>query len=176
MFASERLYVIGLVILFMVSSFLPTSVLLLLDQWPVRIGILLFLLYAVSIGPTVGIFGFMVVGILLMERNRRKMDVALRKLDQMDPQSKPLAPVDFSSTLTSYDTMAPVAPSASTPPAEGSYVPADDSYESTNFEPVAPSINQKEVLRSMSTFLRDGASSAAAFYEEMGVGHITSSH
>lgn len=176
MFPSERVYVTGCVLLFLVSSYLPTSLLLLLDLWIVRIACMLFLLFAVSIGPTVGIFGFLAMALLFMERNRRKIDHALVKLDQMDPEKKPLASVDSPSTLTSYETMHPTSSSSPSllehghSSKEGSYVPSDDSYDITQFEPVAPTINQKEVMQSLRS-----SSAAAAFYEELGVGHVARS-
>ena len=84
MYANELMYFIVFTVIILLSQFLPTQILLLLDNIAVRIGSVLLLLYLINIGPTAGIFGIMAISILYIERNRRKVKEAVKKLDDMD--------------------------------------------------------------------------------------------
>jgi hypothetical protein len=60
----EVVYFVVLTIPLLASSFLPTDALLLLDHIIVRMAMILLLLYLIHVGPTVGIMGLLVVGVL----------------------------------------------------------------------------------------------------------------
>jgi hypothetical protein len=63
MYRSELTYFIVLSIIILLSPLLSTPLLLLLDSIFIRIGVVIVLLYLISIGPTAGIFGLMAIGI-----------------------------------------------------------------------------------------------------------------
>ena len=72
MYRAELTYFIVLTVIILFSQFLPTGLLLLLDNFVVRIGIVLALLYLITLGPTAGIFGLMAIAIMYLERNSSK--------------------------------------------------------------------------------------------------------
>lgn len=167
MFRNELHYFVILAILTLSAPFLPSSVLLLLDHVVVRLGMVLFLLYCIQIGPTVGIFGFIAIASLYLERNRRKVGLALEKLDAMEVPKAPQATVQEASTpqktvpVREFDTPAPV---------EFTYLPDEDDM---NFEAVAPSINQKSVMSSIYPLSSNTAGSGAHdLFETLGLGHV----
>jgi hypothetical protein len=90
----EVVYFVVLTIPLLASSFLPTDALMLLDHILMRIAVILLLLYLIHVGPTVGIMGLLVVGVLYMERNRRKVEVAAKKWDAMDVHQPSQATVE----------------------------------------------------------------------------------
>lgn len=78
MYRAELTYFIVLTVIILFSQFLPTGLLLLLDNVVVRIGIVLALLYLITLGPTAGIFGLIAIAIMYLERNKRKVIVAAK--------------------------------------------------------------------------------------------------
>jgi hypothetical protein len=169
MFRTEFHYFVVLIILILATPFLPSRLLFLLDNLLVRIAMVALLLYFIRIGPTVAIFGFIAISVLYLERNRRKVSNALKKLDAMDVHRPQQATVEEASTPQKT---VPVQPFDTPVMDETSYLPEGDGSEhDMNFEAVAPSINQKAVL---STIYRgDGAASESQhLYEQMGFGHL----
>jgi len=135
-----------LILLITSAPFLPTGPLLLLDLLPLRIGFAVLLLYFISIGPSVSVFGFVALAILYMERNRRKIQVGLKKWDALDANQSKLATVE---EAHSPQTTVRVAPFDTPDLSEKEYAPQDDEpLDITLFEPVAPSQNEKDVLSS----------------------------
>lgn len=159
-------YVVILAILILSTPFLPSGLLLLLDNVAVRLAMVALLLYFIHIGPTVGIFGLIAIAILYLERNRRKVGMALEKLDAMEVPRAPQATVE--EAATSQKTV-PVRPFDTPAPVESTYVPDE---EDTNFEAVAPSINQKAVLNSIYPMSSGNAAHSQHLYEKMGFGHL----
>jgi hypothetical protein len=169
MYRTELLYFILLVFTILASPYLPTNLLLLFDNIIVRVFIVIMLLYLITKGPTVGIFGFVAVAILYLERNRRKVSLAVNKLDAMDVYMRKEATVEEASQPQHT---VPVKPFDYPNVKETEFLPhtAHDSHE---FEPIAPSINQKAVLSSIYPFQGSGyASDSEKLYESMGVGHL----
>jgi hypothetical protein len=129
----------------------------------------LALLYLISIGPTAGIFGLMAIAALFLERNRRKVIVAAKKIDEMDINMPKQATVEEASKpqatvpVNKFDE----------PSEEETFFMPSDTCDTDNFEPVAPSINQKAVLSSIYP-LGDPESGTGAdeLYEQLGFGHI----
>ena len=166
MLPRELIYFVTLTILIVVSPFLPTSLLLLLDNLLIRTAIVFLLLYLIRIGPTAGILGLMGVSVLYLERNRRKVAVAIQKLEQMDTRSRPATIEEASQPQLTV----PVPPFETPGIASNTYLPADEPCDITNFEPVAPTINQKAVLSSI--YSSGSASASDEIYEKMGFGHL----
>ena len=168
----EVTYFILFAVIILLCPFLPTSLLLLLDNIVARIAAILVLLYLMNIGPTVGIMGLMAFSLLYLERNRRKIKIAAKKLDEMDfYQSRPATVEEASQPQKTV----PVNEFDKPDHTETSNIPQDDTCDITNFEPVAPTINEKEVLASIYPLQRGAPESGSAsddFFEKLGFGHV----
>lgn len=164
MYRTELIYFIILTVIVLFSQFLPTWILLLLDNFLVRIIVVLTLLYLTSLGPTAGILGLMAISIMYLERNKRKVETAAKKLDLMDWSRQENATVDEASAA---QTTVPVTDFDRKTEEESYFIPENKTCDITDFEPVGPSINEKAVLSSIPT-----ASSSNKLYEELGFGHI----
>ena len=171
MYRTELMYFIVLTVIILFSQFLPTGLLLLLDNFLIRILVVLALLYLVSLGPTAGVLGLMAIAVMYLERNKRKVVVAAKKLDLMDWTRKDYATVE---EAAKPQTTVPVNEFDKKTDEESYYVP-HTTCDITDFEPVAPTINEKAVL---STIYPLGGQSAEAgdgsnnLYEDLGFGHI----
>ena len=164
MYPRELVYFIVLTVIILSSQFLPTELLLLFDNIAVRIGIVLVLLYLISIGPTAGIFGVMAVAIMYLERNRRKVAIAVKKIDLLDSSSTHASVnEEGQKTVPVHEFDEPQAAD----PDYADYLPNESADSS--FEPVAPSINQKAVLSSVYPLNKNNAAAGAEeLYEQMG--------
>lgn len=168
----EVTYFIVFSVIILLCPFFPTRLLLLLDNIVVRVIAILLLLYFTGIGPTVGVLALMAFSLLYLERNRRKVQIAAKKLDEMDFYSSRPATVQEASEpqktvpVNEFDT--PVH-------TETPNIPQDDTCDITNFEPVAPTINEKDVLASIYPLNRGAPESGSAsdeLFEKLGYGHI----
>lgn len=178
MFQTELTYFIVLSLLILFSSFLPTGLLLLLDNVLVRLLVVLALLFLISTGPTAGIFGLMALASLFLERNRRKVAVALQKVDLMDNAAPQQATVEQEAQPQKT---VPVNAFDKPEDEESIYMPKDidECMDITNFEPVAPTINEKAVLATVYPLHKDGAEAGTGsnqLFEELGFGHIHGVH
>jgi len=171
MFRNEIQYFVVLTALVLLAPFLPSRLLILLDNLIVRLGMIAVLLYCIHIGPTVGIFGLIAIASLYLERNRRKVGLALEKLDAMEVPHAPQATVKEASTPQKT---VPVRQFDIPAPTESVYVPEDNgSNQDDNFEAIAPSINQKAVLSTIYPLSSSSSGSGAQhLFEKMGVGHL----
>jgi hypothetical protein len=106
-----------------------------------------------------------------LERNRRKVGLALEKLDAMEVPHAPQATVKEASTPQKT---VPVRQFDIPAPTESVYVPEDNgSDQDSNFEAIAPSINQKAVLSTIYPLSSSSSGSGAQhLFEKMGVGHL----
>jgi hypothetical protein len=171
MYRAELPYFIVLTVIILFSQFLPTGLLLLLDNFVVRIGVVLALLYLITLGPTAGIFGLMAIAIMYLERNKRKVVVAAKKLDAMDWEQPKQATVEEASKP---QTTVPVNDFDKPNDEESDFFPTE-TCDSDNFEPVAPTINGKAVLSTIYPLHKSGPESGTAsdeLYEKLGFGHI----
>ena len=166
----EVTYFIVFAIIILLSPFFPTHLLLLLDSIVARIAAILLLLYLIRIGPTVGIMGLMAFSLLYLERNRRKVRNAANKIDLMDfskhatveEEGKPQRTVPVNEFDKPIHT-------------ETSSIPQDDTCDITNFEPVAPTINEKAVLATIYPLNKGAPESGSAsdeLFEQLGFGHV----
>lgn len=160
----ELPYFVVLSIILIMTPFMPSDILIMFDSLLVRIMIVLVLLFLITVGPTAGIFGLMVIGAIYLERNRRKISYASKKLDLIDVNFPKQMTVEEESkpqtTLPVVDFNIPSDPN------EIPYLPTDE-CGSDNFEPVASTINTKEVLPVI-----ENGSKADIFYERLGFGHV----
>ena len=172
MYPNELFYFIVLTITIVVIPFLPTNLLLLLDNLVIRIVIVIALIYTVHVGPTVGIFGLIMICLLYLERNHRKVSHAIKKLDEMDVHApvqatvKQMGEAQQTVPVHAFDTPADT---------ESDFMAHDDQADSV-FEPVDASINQKSVLSSIYPLKKNDfelKSSADELFEQMGFGHVS---
>jgi hypothetical protein len=164
----ELPYFVVLSIILIMTPFMSSDILIMFDSLIVRIMIVLLLLFLITVGPTAGIFGLLVVGAIYLERNRRKISYASKKLDLIDVNYlKQMTVEEESKPQTTLPVVEFNIPSD---PNEMPYLPTED-CGSDNFEPVASTINSKEVLPVI-----ENGSKADIFYERLGFGHIDGVH
>ena len=171
MYRTELTYFIVLTVIILFSQFLPTGLLLLLDNFLIRILVILLLLYLITLGPTAGILGLMAIAVMYLERNKRKVVVAAKKLDLMDWRRPEQATVE---EAAKPQTTVPVNEFDKKTDEESYYIP-DKTCDITDFEPVGPSINEKAVLSTIYPLNNSGPESGTGsdqLYEELGFGHI----
>jgi hypothetical protein len=168
----EVTYFIVFAIIILLSPFFPTHLLLLLDSIVARIAAILLLLYLIRIGPTVGIMGLMAFSLLYLERNRRKVKNAAKMIDLMDFSKPDHATVEEAGkpqrTVPVNEFDKPIH-------TETSAIPQDDTCDITNFEPVAPTINEKGVLATIYPLNKGAPESGSAsdeLFEQLGFGHV----
>jgi hypothetical protein len=163
---TEFIYFVVLMGIVVSAPYLPTSLLLWLDHLVIRIAVIVILLYTMNLGYSVGLFVFLAIAILFLERNRRKVEVALQALDAMEVPVHPQATVEEAHT---EQTTVPVRLFDTPDTEEVAYLPQAE-HASAEFEPVAPSLNQKSVLATI--YATGSAAASQHFYEQMGFGHI----
>jgi len=171
MYRTELTYFIVLTVIILFTQFLPTGLLLLLDNFLIRILVVLILLYLISLGPTAGILGLMAIATMYLERNKRKVVVAAKKLDEMDWNLPQQATVEEASKP---QTTVPVNEFDKPNDEESDFFP-DETCDSGNFEPVAPTINEKAVLSTIYPLHKSGPEAGDGsdeLYEKLGFGHL----
>lgn len=162
--SNELTYFVILSIIAIITPFLPSNILIMFDLLLVRIAIVLLLLFLVSIGPTAGIFGLLTVGLLYLERNKRKIKIAQTKIDLMDtnmPKQMTVEEESLSQTTVPVVDFNIPANSGDIP-----YLPSNE-CGTDNFEPVDNTINMKNIL----PVIQNGAKSNK-LYERLGFGHL----
>lgn len=167
---SDIVYWVIFGLITIVSPMLSTDLLLWLDHLLVRIALILFLFYLVKLNPIMSIFGLLAIGVLFVERNRRKVDYALKKLEEMDVHAPKEATIEQASTPQHT---VPVHAFDSPDENEFDFLPKEDSFNDLNFDPVAPSMNYKSTLAGI--YPHNGSpspSSAEGLYEDLGFGHV----
>lgn len=172
MSAREAPILIFLVILMGSTPFLPTSLLLTMDWLIVRVLSVIALLSLVSVGPFVGIIGFVAIALLYIERNRRKIQQGLKRWEELDTTPRNYATIEEASEP--QKTVA-VVPFDQPREIETEYAPDDDTMDISVFEPVAPTLNERAVLSSSYPVGHRSSTSTASMesiYEQMGVGHV----
>jgi hypothetical protein len=174
MYQSEVPYFIGFSLIILLTPFLPSNILLLADNFIVRVILVLLLIYLIGCGPTAGLFGLLAIGVIYLERNRRKIIVARKRFDTIDTNYIPQMTVEQESQ--SQQTVPVVSFNLPPDNDEMSYIPTEE-CGSDHWEPVAPSMNMKIVLPTSYPISKHGAEEGASpaldnFYEDHGYGHI----
>ena len=124
---------------FVVIPYLPKPLLMLVDFWPVRLGLLALVLAAAYAGPVVAIGVFAVVALLFIERNKAKIKHLRRAMSQSDKESPAIA------SIVTPDT-APEQPDFDEPTKEyHPFFPQDDSGDNL-FHAIAESQDTKQPL------------------------------
>jgi hypothetical protein len=158
----ELIYIGICAAILLASPFLPSSILMILDNIVVRVLMVCFLIYVVRIGPTAAIIALMTIAVLFLERNRRKVSHAITKLDAMEVPA-------FADVHEAYRKTMPVdVPAFDVPVAKEVDFMPHETCDTDAFEPVDVSINQKAVLSTI--YPLDERTDN--LYEKMGFGHI----
>lgn len=174
MYRSELPYFIAFAIIILITPFLPSYILLSFDLLVIRIAVVLLLLYLIRVGPTAGLFGLFAIGIIYLERNRRKALSAKSKLNMMDINMPPQMSVSEQSIPQKTVPVVPFnIPLAND---ELPFMPSDDTGTDM-FEPVDESINMKDILQTSypSSGYHPGAGASNELedlYENNGFGHL----
>lgn len=168
----EAIYFIIGTIVILGTPYVPTNLLLLLDNIVARAAAIVLLLYLITVGPVVSIIALMAICLLYVERNRRKVSIAARKIDKMDISASNYATVEEESRPQQT---VPVNEFDKPIPTQTAAIPLDDSCDITNFEPIAPTINEKSVLASIYPLNKgtpESGSAADDLFEKLGFGHV----
>ena len=76
---SEIILSLGIIL----TPLLPSNLLAVLDLLFIRIFAVLGLLWAITKGPRIGLLAFILIAVLYLERNRRKIDIARDRFSQI---------------------------------------------------------------------------------------------
>jgi hypothetical protein len=168
----EAIYFIVGTIIILGTPFVPTELLLLLDSIVARAAAVILLLYLITVGPTISIIALMALCLLYVERNRRKVAVAARKIDKMDFSLPKYATVEEGGRPQKT---VPVNEFDKPIPTQTDAIPQEEPCDITNFEPVAPTMNEKSVLASIYPLNKSAPESGSAadeLFESLGFGHV----
>ena len=128
-----------LVIAFFTVPFLPKPVLALSDLLLVRAALLALLIAIAYVSPVAAVLGLVVIALVFVQRNKQRMQVLNRAMQQSDEHSSAIEGIQTPET-------APVQPPFDVPEVDSHpYSPQDDSGDNS-FEPVGTSINSKHPL------------------------------
>jgi hypothetical protein len=157
----ELYHIIALSIIIIIAPMFPNSLLMSFDSLIVRILTVLFALYVVSIGPIAGIFGFITISVLFLERNKLKVRRAAKKLDEIDTtMSNEMTVEESGISQKNVDVVEFDKPEYN----ELSYIPKYDSGNN-DFNPVDVTINNKQILP---TIYSSGKADKSRFFENQG--------
>jgi len=155
-------------IIILITPYIPTTLLLFLDNIIIRTILIISLLYLIRCGPLTTIFGFMTIAILYLERNRRKGIIATDKLNNMEIPKYAL----YNEALQPQTNVS--VPFIQDPNIDVSDFIAHNDMTTDTFEPVDVTINQKKVLASIYPLQKDaGSSHADTLFERLGLGHLS---
>lgn len=136
----ETNYLVAFILLSFLIPYLPQQILLLADNFFVRLALLVGLIMAAYVSPIVAMGAFVTVGVLFVYRNQAKVMQLQSAMNlTTDAESPAIQSIETPET-------APVQPSFDVPVVESvQFMPQIDSGEDA-FEPVAPSMNHKQPL------------------------------
>lgn len=81
---NELTWILVLAGIALLTPALPTNMLMILDNLFFRLASILLVLYTINLGPQIGLMTLLVVGLLYLERNRRKIQIAAARINTMD--------------------------------------------------------------------------------------------
>jgi hypothetical protein len=146
--------------LLVIIPYIPTNILLLTDNIFIRILAVFILLYFVNIHPVSGIFAFVIICALYIERNRRKIARAQQKiLTDTDSESKYMSVKDAGKPQQTV----PVLPFADADDALVHFTPYGETG-TNDFQQIDDSINHKKILPTSALGQISGS-----FFEKIGV-------
>jgi hypothetical protein len=147
----------------LIAPVLPTKVLMLLDNIIFRLVAVLLILYSVSLNSQIGLMALLVVGLLYLERNRRKIQIAAARINLMD-NNDGIAPQATVEQAAKAQTTVPVRNFDEPEDLSLHFLPGDH-MGSDEFHPVGgESLNDKIALDSAPL-----GEHAAAMFESSGV-------
>ena len=159
---------ISLAIIIVAIPYIPTSFLTILDLLPIRLIVVLGLLWAISKGAIIGIFAFTLIAALYLERNRRKIENARVKFTEIVDVNTPVQ-----MTIEEEGVPQKVVPVQEFDTPENRimyYMPKPGCAANSNdFTPLpkSQSLNDKVVFPTIPQ-----SSKSASLYEKLGFGHI----
>jgi len=135
----ETAILVGIFVAFFLVPYLPQQVLILIDNFLVRIALLAGLVLVAYMNPLLAIAGFILLALLFIERNKAKVHMLSSTLASNGSPSEAVASIETPAT-------APEQPPFDTPRETSvPFMPSADSGDNS-FNPVAPSMNQKQPL------------------------------
>ena len=143
-----------------------------LDSIIIRSTLIFLILYLISLGPTAGIFGMLAIGVLYLERNRRKVAMARTKVDLLDNALPEQMTVEEEGVPQQTVKVNPF----DEPRYDMETFMPKEGCESDEFHPVAETINEKIVLPSIYPRNNPSVTSSSTLYERDGFGHIPGVH
>jgi hypothetical protein len=136
---------------------------MILDNLFFRLASILLILYAINLGPQIGLMTLLVVGLLYLERNRRKIQIAAARINAMDNDDG-VAPQATVEQASKAQTTVPVRRFDEPEDLSLHFLPGDH-MGSDEFHPVSgTSLNDKIALDSAPL-----GEHAASIYEDIGV-------
>lgn len=140
----EMMSIAAFAVAILLVPMIPTGLIMLLDNILIRCAIILAAIYAVMSGPIEGLLTLLLIGLLFIERNRRKVAIAAAKLDAMDQQRE--RPATVAEAAEPQKTV-PVRPFQRPADSYVEFVPGPETG-SNQFEPVSASqsLNHKAAL------------------------------
>jgi hypothetical protein len=136
----ETNYLVAFILVSFLIPYLPQDILLLVDNFFIRLALLAGLIAAAYVSPIVAMGAFITLGVVFVYRNQAKIHQLQSAMNLTTNAESP--------AIQSIETpeTAPVQPSFDTPVVESvQFMPQNDSGEDM-FTPVAPSMNQKKPL------------------------------
>jgi hypothetical protein len=135
----ETAILVGIFVAFFLVPYLSAEVLILTDNFLVRIALLVGLILVAYMNPILAIAAFVLLALLFIKRNKAKVQMLSSTLAYNGSPSEAVASIETPAT-------APEQPPFDMP--KESSVPFMPSTESgdNSFYPVAPSMNQKQPL------------------------------
>jgi hypothetical protein len=135
--------VIAILASFVIIPFLPREILMLTDLILVRLVLLGVFFAAINVSPQVGMLSLASIGFLFIERNKQKVR-QLQGLMQLSTSDSPAI-----RSIQSSETAPEQPPFTESQQTNTAFSPQQESGDDT-FNPVAPSLNEKTVLKTSS--------------------------
>jgi len=134
-----NMLLVGLIVFFFCIPFLPWQVLMLTDLLLVRLVLLVCFLAAINISPQTGVLSLAVIALLFIERNKQKVKYLQQLMQQSTPESQAIQDIQTPET-------APIQPPFNKPSTTTFHFSPQEDTGNNEFEPVALTIDQKQVL------------------------------
>lgn len=160
---NELTWVLVLAGIALIIPALPTNSLMILDNIFFRLVTVLLVVYAIQMGPQIGLMVLLVVALLYLERNRRKISIAAARINAMD-NNDGVAPQATVEQASKAQTTVPVRRFDEPEDLSLHFLPGDH-MGSDEFHPVGgESLNDKIALDSAPL-----GEQAASLYESSGL-------
>jgi len=150
----ETCVLLGLIVVFFLIPYLPSELLLVLDNVFVRIAVIVGLLALVHVSPLSSIAGFIVVALLFIQRNKAKINSVRRAMEQVQepspaieeivtPSTAPSQP-DFEVPVKKYQDFFPKEESG-----DNTFAPVDESQDTKQPLPTETSSGSQKAIQEL---------------------------